>query len=582
MTHDVTSRFINESGKSTLEVVRRFTIASSDYSGFVVKWPKFKQSHNSIKPVALTVTLANEERDFNFIKDDTILLSSNSKFEMGFKGGNLLNQSEEFSNTSSSWTTTTTISSNTDVSPIGDLTADTITDTFTSAASVTYQRQRGTFDVSRYYSFSMYIKKDSVPRTTRFVRVFMIFFSSSSEVYSVTLDTSTGEFSNSQDLIPFDSGVIDSGDYWRVYITSKSTDLTATDVQIGVNPAAGASSSWVVGLNAIGSAVCWGALLTKSDSLQDYNKTDSSLNVYEEELITIFSGKMERVKYQDGKCAITFVDKFKQLSDRLMGTSDVPVTYSNSNYLPSDIAWYAITSYGGYDTTASSSNVDIDYDSWLTWSNIFSADAVFVNGEFDGKKVSEVLKKIGDYTDSAIFISEDKIQFKRFSITDSNQTFFDHDSIRKMSVSLDSRDVINKMYVAADYDTTSNFWKVTVNNELASSVNSYGLKETTIKDKNLWYVNSGSAANLAQRKTNAFGVPYNKLLVETTLKGLSRVIGETISVNDMNLNISEAYRIMGQQIDMDSGKLTFSADRSYFSSGFILDSSTLGSSGVLT
>jgi len=391
MTHDVTSWFIEQSESYASEPVRKFTLGSSDYSDYVIQWPTFRQTWNSIRPSTLSVKLANEEQAFNFMIDDLTVMSNEATLEMGY-----------------------------------------------------------------------------------------------------------------------------------------------------THPTSG------------------------------------------DELITLYSGKIERLKYHNNVASIAFVDKFKQLTERVIGTRSDPVTYQSSDYLPADIAWYVITSYGGYDTTASSANTDIDYESWLDWSNVFSADAVLVKSHFKGIKVAEALKKIADYTDSAIYVHDNKIRFKRFSLSDSNQTTFDNDSIMGLSLSVDNRDVVNKMYVSGLYDVDSRYWSMTVNDENSSSVNSFGLKEDTIRDNSIWYVNSGSAINMAQRKTGALGVPFGKVSVDATLKGLVRVIGETISVTDMSIGISEGYRIMGQKINMDSGKIEFEADRSYFSEGFILDTSTLDSVSVLT
>jgi len=391
MTHSVTSWFIEQSQNLTVEPVRVFTLGGSNYSEHVVQWPKFKQSWNSIRPVSLTVNLSNGGKQFNFLKDDTTLMTAQAEFSMGF-----------------------------------------------------------------------------------------------------------------------------------------------------THPTSG------------------------------------------NELITLFNGTIERMRYGNSLVNLSFVDKFKQLTERLIGTTSEPITYSGSNYLPADIAWYAITSYGGYDNVASSSNVDIDYESWLQWSNVFSADAVYVGASFKGIKVSEALKKMGRYTDSAIFIHNNRISFKRFSIADSNQTSFDGDSIKNLSLSVDDRDVTNNMYVSGLYDTTSRYWAMTVNDENSSSINSYGLRENDIKDSSIWYINSGSAINLAQRRIQAVSVPFNKVQVSSTLKGLPRIIGETISVEDENLDIAEGYRIMEQTINMDAGEVEFNVDRSYFSSGFILDTSTLNSVDVLT
>jgi len=301
-----------------------------------------------------------------------------------------------------------------------------------------------------------------------------------------------------------------------------------------------------------------------------------------DELITLFAGKSERVKYQKETTEMTIVDKFKQLSDRVMGSSDVPIDYTSSDYLPADIAWYAITSYGGFDTTADSNNVDINYESWLEWASVFSADGVHMNALFSGTKVSEVLRKIGRHTLSAVYIAEDKLNFHRFSQADTNVTSFDNTNISDLILEFNDADIVNKQYVSAVYDVTSKFHTVTVNDVSTSSVNSFGLREDTEEDKNIWYVNSASAINLAQRKIQTGGEPFDSLLLKTNLTGFTRLVGETISIIDSFHSINDSFRIMSQKIDMDKAIVDFDVDKSQFTSPFILDTSKLDSADVLT
>jgi len=103
-----------------------------------------------------------------------------------------------------------------------------------------------------------------------------------------------------------------------------------------------------------------------------------------DELVTLFSGTMDKVRYSSGACSIALLDKFKQLSERVMGDRDAPATFTDSS-TPPDIAWAAITSYGGYSAIESTSNPDIDYSSFLSWSSVLSADTVLMNGQLEGK-----------------------------------------------------------------------------------------------------------------------------------------------------------------------------------------------------
>jgi len=302
-----------------------------------------------------------------------------------------------------------------------------------------------------------------------------------------------------------------------------------------------------------------------------------------DELITLFAGETDYVKYGRGDCGISITDKFKQLSERIVGTSDEAVNYTESNYLPSDIAWWLVTSYGGYDITTDSSNTDIDYDSFSQWASIFSESSIFVKATFDGQKVTDALRKLARMTRSAIYIEEDKVSFKRFSLADSNTVALTDDNIKNLSLSINDADSINKQYVFADYDITSDFHKITVWDASTAHVNSFGLHEDTEEDNNIWYVNTVSALDLAQRVVNTKKEPFDSLGIDTVLEALPYLIGETVTVVDSAHGLTgKGFRIMGKDIDMERGLVKLQVDRSQFGSPFILDTSSLNGSDQLT
>jgi len=299
-----------------------------------------------------------------------------------------------------------------------------------------------------------------------------------------------------------------------------------------------------------------------------------------DELITLYSGTMDKVRYANGACSITLLDKFKQLSERIMGTRDTPVAFTDSS-TPPDIAWAAVTSYGGYSAVASDSNPDIDYASFLEWSSVLSADAVFMNGLIDGSKCTEVLKKISRFTQSAIAIENDRIFFKRFSLADSNSGAFTNDNVIDVTLSIDDEDIVNKQYVSAGYVPSSNAWAIQVFDVVSSSVESYGLREQVEKDESVWFVNSNSALNLAQRLTSTAGEPFDRVNVITPLAGALRQVGETMTLVDSTHSIDDGFRVMAYTIDMDRSVFKAEIDRSQYAQPFTLDVSYLDGSDVL-
>lgn len=302
-----------------------------------------------------------------------------------------------------------------------------------------------------------------------------------------------------------------------------------------------------------------------------------------DELISLFSGETDYVKFNSGKCSIAIVDKFKQLSERIVGTSEIPVSYTGSNYLPSDIAWWLVSSYGGFDSVSSTSNADIDYTSFSEWASVFSESSILVNAIFKGQKVTEALRKIARMTRSAIYIEDNKFTFKRFSAADSYSTAINDDDVKNLELSIDDSKTINKQYVFAEYIPASDAFNTTVFAVASAQVNSFGIHEDTEQDKKLWYVNTVSALDLAQRVINVKKEPFDNLTIDTVLTTLPYLIGETITVaNSLHGIDDKGFRIMSKDIDMDKGTIRVNADRSQFNLPFILDTSTLDSTAQLT
>lgn len=296
-----------------------------------------------------------------------------------------------------------------------------------------------------------------------------------------------------------------------------------------------------------------------------------------DELITMYAGKIDKIAYPRGQCNITLQDKFKQLAERVVGTRDAPVTFTDSA-LPSDIAWTAVTCYGGLSSVQSTSNTDINWAAFNTWAAVFSADSVYANAYFDGVKVTEVLQRIARYTQSAIFIEEDLLAFARFSAADSNQsTLTTDDFIEPVDVEIEGKDIVNRQYVYGQYSVTSDYWQLQVSDEITSSINSYGPREQVEKDKHIWYVTSTAAANLAARITFTAGEPYDRVKVKSVLTGILRQVGETVVINEpfFGGSLNGGYRVMERTFDMDKGQWAAQLDRSQYGSPFTLDVSAL-------
>lgn len=300
-----------------------------------------------------------------------------------------------------------------------------------------------------------------------------------------------------------------------------------------------------------------------------------------DEMITLFSGAVKRVTYNKGQCTLTLGDKFSQLGERVIGTSNSAAIFSGATMLPSDIAWTICTCYGGLSSVQSTSNPDIDYDDFRSWAGVFSGDSVYMGARFEGQTVTEALRKLAKMTVSAVVLDGEKISFARYTTANTQTVTVDNDSILDMSVDIDDSDMVNKQFVYADWRVASRFWNVTVVEANSASVNSYGVRERVLSDESVWYVSSQNAYNAAQRIIRTAGRPYDRMTLKTPLKSLHQQVGDTIVGVDTFLGIDAGWRIMKQSINMNDGSLSYSIDPSQVNTPFILDASSLDGGDLL-
>lgn len=154
------------------------------------------------------------------------------------------------------------VTSNTDIAPDGTLTADTVEDN--SAAGSYVFNEMPSFTTATDYYVTIYIKKDAIPRATRFIK-FQIECLGGTDTYSgCYLDTATGEghkFAAVTDIT--DLSVTRAGDYWLY--TFKFNDSNANNTfNIRLFPAAGADNNWAESGAAVGSAVFWGVFISET------------------------------------------------------------------------------------------------------------------------------------------------------------------------------------------------------------------------------------------------------------------------------------------------------------------------------
>lgn len=84
MPYSVSSWFIDQALNENPPIKRTFTIGGSDYSSYVLKWPSIARSWDDLRPVGVTIDLANEDQAFNFFRTDKTKLRSSCEIKLGF------------------------------------------------------------------------------------------------------------------------------------------------------------------------------------------------------------------------------------------------------------------------------------------------------------------------------------------------------------------------------------------------------------------------------------------------------------------------------------------------------------------
>jgi len=553
MPLNVSSWFVDQTLRNTAKPKRKFSIFNEqtglwdDYTDYVIKWPMIRQDWNKFKPNNATIKLANDDSTFDFLYQDIGKFKNDVRIRVGYTGGNLLTWSESFTQTNSWFDVFNTIDEAGGVlDPDGGINAVRL-----SCATTDQSLYRKYTD--RIFQAGDYILAAKV-RLVSFVDTPVLLW--------------------------------DLGDQSQVNVTPKLELSKWVHIKEPMTVASGSTFSYVDFMSNHTSRYAvdiYQPQLVRGREYEDYVTTVGSR--VGDEFVEVFKGNINRLSYGAGDLSLSVIDKWDQLTKRIIGDRETPVIYTSVSI--ADLAWVLPVTFGGLDATFNSANTDLDFASWAAWKAIIDGDSIIVSTNFEGQKVSEALAKIGKMTDSAIFIDENnKIKFNRFTLVNTNVLDLNGDNLLKVGLDIDESNVFNDMTVNFDWDVTSRYYKGTVNWVNTTAVSSFGVIQDTYEDNVIWFVNSSSAINYAQRVVTRTGVPYDEVQAESTLYGLPIQIGETINVSHPVPSVSAGYRITGKQIDLNKGSIKFIGDKTIpgdaLFTPFILDVSNLDSTDILT
>ena len=279
----------------------------------------------------------------------------------------------------------------------------------------------------------------------------------------------------------------------------------------------------------------------------------------------IGKGQLIQADFEDSLLTMTFKNKLDSLSEQQISTditSSQGATFTGSNWNPADLTFDILTgnSYGAQlDSTANVTNPDIDYTSWVNWKNSLGSESIVIQAFFPFQtNYVAALQNIAEMTDSAIYVeANDKIRFLRnitgvesFSATVTNS------DIIQIAAKGDAFDMCNEYTVPISFTVASNSvtgFKQNITFKNTASVNSFGLISKQPTANLVWYVDSASALNLAQRIVQRRRQPEVELTVTTPIKFLQQQLGDLVYVTNDELNmIDEPFTLIGTTVDIDN------------------------------
>lgn len=227
--------------------------------------------------VLRTVSGANVAR-FDHVYDGAVWVPRGLLVEES--RANFLPRSEDITTTWTDRLGTPVKTSNTTVAPDGNTTADTVEDDASGFESIL----SGNVLVANSQTFtaSVYVLKDAIPPSTRFPLLRMRYTGGTATLMNVRLDTQSGAITSSLTgtgtLV--DAGAVDSGDWWRVWVTGTNNATGNNLLNLEYLPAEGANADLTTASgSATGSTVVWGFMAELGDFLTSYIATPTDLVV---------------------------------------------------------------------------------------------------------------------------------------------------------------------------------------------------------------------------------------------------------------------------------------------------------------
>jgi len=304
-----------------------------------------------------------------------------------------------------------------------------------------------------------------------------------------------------------------------------------------------------------------------------------------EDVLTIFKGTCEKITLKDTAGFLTFKNLLSNLAKKYVGSSvDSSTAVNYINYNPASMTWSVLVTYGGLSSVASTSNPDINYAAFSSWSAIFADNSILVSAHFTGESVLDVIELVQEITDSSVYAEYgNKLNFARWTNSGSRTALTDaHMGLKPIPMQTTGEFMANVVNVGINYDYATNSWAGRVTAQNTSSIGSFGSFSKNYEGTVIWHTTSATALNLAQRLAYRRSEPNISLDVETPLAFLDSSIGDEFEITTQIYSFSaERFTLKGFEIDIPEKKMLLKFDQGFgrFAgklNNFVLDDSING------
>ncbi|MDH5750784.1 MAG: hypothetical protein OEZ59_00015 [Deltaproteobacteria bacterium] len=278
------------------------------------------------------------------------------------------------------------------------------------------------------------------------------------------------------------------------------------------------------------------------------------------EFLNLYLGGISNIHFERGgtRIRLQMQGKTKDLTDTALGSEaeSLGLDFTSSMHFPSDFVWMLVTSYGGMSALESTSNPDIDYETWLKWRQDNILKDTRVKAYLTGEKIYQIINTLAEMDTRVVAFQGGRLFFSdMFQPYSEGGIHFDLSRTLDFNWELGPSRIINEFTAEAGYNPSTGKFNSNYTKTDDVSQSNFGIRSRRHGSKGVWFARSFDGIFMAQDKVYIHRNPLARMSIRTTLgDGLLYNLGEILSITDSHLGLDgKNFRLIGQGIDLDSG-----------------------------